>query len=312
MQDGDAGALFSRAVRETLDTVVAPLVREALIHDALILAGLSAMPRDRTGMVSFATGALRTVTERALGYELAKSVADEIRRVVGPARGSPPSPAADEHRPSSPGRVMRSGSPGARRAPAPQSGARRPAVPRPLPDPMTPVPVSRRRKTPLPGPATAVAESEPPTVRAPPTTDAAFARAPSSHPAPPVSGSAPRPVCVLVATGDPVVLDIISECFEHRASLHHVATLVDLIRAVDHAGGRRVLLVVDGKSPPVSPRSLAMVLEELPHVAVVVCRAPRASLDGALSSSSAAASWFVYHELTPIEDVARECVRLAS
>src|SRR5437773_7455614 len=93
MKDDD-GERFLRALRETLDTIVTPIVRDALIHDALILSGQLAMPNDRAVMIEFAQGPLRAVMERALGSELADSVADEIARVTEITRptSAPPPP----------------------------------------------------------------------------------------------------------------------------------------------------------------------------------------------------------------------------
>src|ERR1051326_1476520 len=65
MTPADGDCPLARAMRETLDAVVTPVVREALIHDALILAGLSALPERRDAMRAFAGGHLRAVVARA-------------------------------------------------------------------------------------------------------------------------------------------------------------------------------------------------------------------------------------------------------
>jgi hypothetical protein len=75
-------SFFSRVVREPLDSVVSPLVRDALVHDALTMTGLKTPPLERVALNKFITGALRTVLERALGTELGNSVTEEMLRVL--------------------------------------------------------------------------------------------------------------------------------------------------------------------------------------------------------------------------------------
>src|SRR4051812_21452350 len=85
----DSGCPFARAMRETLDAVVTPAVREALIHDALILAGLGALPQRGDAMRAFAGEHLRAVVARTLGAELAASITEEILLTFGPSTPVP-------------------------------------------------------------------------------------------------------------------------------------------------------------------------------------------------------------------------------
>src|SRR5215831_13586718 len=79
MASDDGGSCpLARAMRETLDAVVTPVVREALIHDALILAGLGSLPQRGDAMRAFAGEHLHAVVARALGAELATSITEEI------------------------------------------------------------------------------------------------------------------------------------------------------------------------------------------------------------------------------------------
>jgi hypothetical protein len=72
-------------MRETLDAVVTPVVREALIHDALMLAGLGELPQRGEAMRAFAGEYLRAVVARALGAEMAASITEELLLTIGPS-----------------------------------------------------------------------------------------------------------------------------------------------------------------------------------------------------------------------------------
>ena len=87
-------------MRETLDAVVTPVVREALIHDALMLAGLGELPQRGDTMRAFAGEYLRAVVARALGAEMAASIAEEIILTIGPSTLAPSAARQDTQRPS--------------------------------------------------------------------------------------------------------------------------------------------------------------------------------------------------------------------
>jgi hypothetical protein len=317
--DREEAALFARAVQETLDTVVVPVVRDALIHDALVLSGFEKLPTSRAAMRTFAAGPLRIVTERALGCELSHSVADEILRVVPPSRS--------------------------RRPPQGRSGDRAPGSPSPRH--LTPVtPVCRT----LVGPGTHPSRTSPPeaaqggplsgrrgraVITTPPhgMVDArSWPSGPESHrrlrsdervdptteapPGLPGSGSrgsagAPLPL-VLVATEDRALFETLTEWFCDRAHLLSVKDPVDLVRKLDGARDRRAIVIVDGKAPSIRPGALAVLLESMPNVEVVLCRAAPATEQVVLSASPSTSRWTVYREAASLDHVAAECVRLVS
>jgi len=99
MTSDDGGCPLARAMRETLDAVVTPVVREALIHDALILAGLAELPQRGDAMRAFAGEYLRAVVARALGAEMAASITEEILLTIGPST-MPPAGGHVSQRPS--------------------------------------------------------------------------------------------------------------------------------------------------------------------------------------------------------------------
>ncbi|HVU00852.1 MAG TPA: hypothetical protein VHE30_03840 [Polyangiaceae bacterium] len=325
-ENREGAALFSRAVRETLDTLVAPKIRDALIHDALALGGLASLPTTRAAMRAFATGPLRKVTERALGAELAHSVADEILRVVPPALPQRSLPKGKASRSSPPPPLRRSAtpSPGARRTQFgpgtnPRSQSPDPGSFRPVPAPLssrpdrafittpprgmmdarsyTPGPVSMERRT-----RGAMDEATLP----PPNSGAVPSR--------PRAGTSTGPVApnVVVATTDPALLDALTEWFADRAVVSRALDAAELVRLLDQAEDRRSIVIVDGKSPSVRPGALAVLLEAMPRVEVVLCRAAPATEQVVLSASPATARWIVYREPASLDHVAAECVRLVS
>lgn len=81
-----------RAVLETLDSVVAPSVRDALLQVALQGYPEQELPREVDRLRDFANGPLRRALVQGLGAELAETLTEEIGRlleVAAPSSGSP-------------------------------------------------------------------------------------------------------------------------------------------------------------------------------------------------------------------------------
>jgi hypothetical protein len=328
--DGDR---FLRALRETLDTVVTPIVRDALIHDALILSGKLALPTERAAMIEFAKGALRTVTERALGVELADSVAEEIARMTEATRITSAPPPPHMRRPTPQPRTARA-VPGHRRTPAPSAkrtdtmpGHRPPTVPPSQPEAsdrhptMTPVPRPLRRGQPAPSlspwPSGMGSHIRRPVEPEASTPSSARDYAESTG----ISGSAlvaPRaadvrePPCVFVATEDASLFTTLAQWFAGRAVIVQVHGVLDLVRHLDAAHERRAIVVLDGRSPSIRPQALAVLIEELSDVDVMMCRAAPATEEIVLAASQASARWLVYREPASLDHIAAECLRLVS
>src|SRR5687767_7080012 len=81
--------LLSHAVRETLDAVVSPSVRDALLNEALLAARAAELPREPEEFRDFLEGPLRAALVRALGAELGDSVAVELERLAEVASSRP-------------------------------------------------------------------------------------------------------------------------------------------------------------------------------------------------------------------------------
>jgi len=258
MTSDDGGCPLARAMRETLDAVVTPVVREALIHDALMLAGLGELPQRGDAMRAFAGEYLRAVVARALGAEMAASITEEILLTIGPSTLVPGAHRASTQRPS--------------RAPV----YRRIHTPRP-----------QTRRTPV-------------VVRALRDTDPAGEQVSAA----PV---APTPF-VLMATHDASLLQSFVTACEERARVCLVRTPGELVKQLDALDGARCLVLLDGENPSVRPAALAVLLEDLPSVEVVFCRA-RAEVEAfALSVSASVREWTVYTDEVSLDDVALYCV----
>jgi hypothetical protein len=305
-------------MRETLDAVVAPAVREALIHDALILAGLGALPQRGDAMRAFAGVHLRAVVARTLGAELAASITEEILLTIGPATPVPSTPRGQTQR--------KSRAPSHRRVLSPPPPTRRTPVvvtsgsdsPRSalLPPPSrsaTPTVAGNRLRT------LAAESAWPPGVGSHIRTgsDRGLSRAlrdtdPAGDPRgsrAPVSGVTPF---VLVATLDASLLGSIATHCEGRARVCSVRTPAELVKRLEALDGVRCIVILDGMNPSIRPAALAVLLEDATSVDVVFCRAEPNAEAHALAVSASVSRWIVYRDPSPLEKVAAECIRLVS
>jgi hypothetical protein len=316
MTSDDASCPLARAMRETLDAVVTPVVREALIHDALILAGLGSLPQRGDAMRAFAGEQLRAVVARALGAEMAASITEEILLTIGPSTPPPvrsPSPRSSRV-PSY--RRTHSPPPAPRRTPVVMANPESTRAPLPPParsatpavhsarrrvpvEPAWPVGIGSylRTRSPAPGISRALRDTDP--VGAPQAIGSIA----------PASGIMPF---VLVATLDAALLGVFATSFEGRARVCLVRTPAELVKRLEAIDGTRCLVILDGKSPSLRPAALAVLLEELSSIDVVFCRADPAAEALALSVSPSVSRWLVYREPSRLDQVAAECMRLVS
>ena len=286
--------LMCAALRETLDSVVTPAVRDAILTVALAEMGELTVPTDVNGFRDFVRGPLRQALTDSLGDSLADTLVADLERLgcsipptIRPASGSPPG--------------RRAGS--VRTASSRSQRAARSATPHPNGNHHSPLP-PRRSLTPFPGrrltprPGTTRSSELPP----PPTAEAEsnalstrdldpLAALPDLHahlgelgyPAPPFSGpisvpspfgsaeypavaenpsvSEGRPV-VVVATRDRMLLRTLTEWLVNRARVINVANVLDLVQ---HAGESGALVVLDCNRPAVRPVAVAALAEELPR-----------------------------------------------
>src|SRR5690606_39091013 len=74
--------LLTRALCETLDSILSPTARDALLSEALALSGRSEIPLEPTAFRAFLAGPLASALERTLGVKLGGSVAAELERAT--------------------------------------------------------------------------------------------------------------------------------------------------------------------------------------------------------------------------------------
>ena len=75
-------------VREALDSVVSPPVRDALLSSAIEQLPEREIPSDPFAFREFVCGPLRAVLAQGLGPELAESIADELINVARSGSGA--------------------------------------------------------------------------------------------------------------------------------------------------------------------------------------------------------------------------------
>lgn len=337
----DGGSFFMRAVRDTLDSVVPPRVRDSLVHDALALGGFAALPKDRAAMAAFTTGPLRAVAEEVLGTALAESIAEEILRCVARAtskptgrnskptgtRSRPPPSRGQEARETSrpPARASRnSARPAAAtgrksaRPPSVPPAARKSAQAAPLLQSqerhlvhrsVTPAPLSARRG-PAPGRGGSASWPAGPSSTIRPNRGVRNTEPANSEVA--AEADIPLAPLILVATEEELLYETLHEWFDHRAIVDRVTNPMDLVRSIDASGGRRVVIVLDGKRPAIRPPALAALVEDMPRIEVVMCRTAPALEEVILSTLPASAKWVIYREPASLDHVAAECLRLVS
>lgn len=334
---------LTRAVCETLDSVVTPAVRDTLIGEALESAQAPGIPADPAKLRAFLSGPLQEALERALGLELGRSVTRELELVadrLAPASRFTPAPVGKRRgrtgslRPAK-GRP-RSNPPPARRptpidVPRPSSSKRRPST---LPSAggvpdaerdstiptLVPIPgevigrmptqpardhaqIPTRRTEPRPGPPTRPPASN----DYPAGTSKALGMAISSAP----PGRQGRLPVVLVATRDVDLTARFGAWLDPRAAVARVTKLVDLLLDLRGAEQRRVVVVLDCRFPPFLPQALAALAEELPEGLKVLLWGAPSTMAAKLSEiSTVARKWILCPPGMADADVVVQCSEL--
>ena len=332
--------LTSAALLETLDSVVSPAVRDAILRSALAVMAEPVVPSDGPAFCEFVRGPLRRALAANLGEAMAETLVADLERLgssippgVQPSGPRPPTRRRSTPRPSGgiPGRATRSLTPPAHRSRhsslAPQrrspSGSGRRPTPRPqlrsseLPPPSCPEAEScagaTRHIDPLPALPDLHAHL-----------DEHFAGPPSSGP---ISGPAARspfgsaeypaaeetsgegPTTVVVATRDRRLLRTLTEWLVDRARVVNVSNVLDLVQ---HASQPGVLVVVDCNRPAVRPAAVAALAEELSTQNQVVLWGPSVDDEDSVRALSAVTDrWIRCHSVAAVS-LARRCVELVS
>jgi hypothetical protein len=332
MARNSGGRNIVSAVRETLDSVVSPSVRDTILARALAEGHRKELPTEPEELDEFVQGPLHDSLVRSLGPELGMSVASELERIVTLA--SKDAAARSSRRPES------------------QRPPRRPSQSLSLKDlpPTNPNPKRRVSRSTMPSrEATPPATLRPaPSMRAPhdedwlaqqrrgvaPTMPAAR-RAPAAETStvPPhgspssddypagtakalgVLGSIePRPSgrpIVLVASTNVELLRSFQGWLDQRSSVEVVSSAVGLLKRLSETNASRAVVVLDGRHPSLRPLTLAALAEELPgHTKILLWGVPPHVHARMCSVASAAEKWLVAAGDTTSEEIVARCARL--
>jgi hypothetical protein len=310
---------LSSAVREALDSIVAPSVRDAVLAAALVDQPGGDVPSDPVEFETFLCGPLRRALVQSLGTDAGEAVFEELDRVSKSAISSmlPPSIAHPPVARRDPSQRRPSG--GHRRQHAqPTTGKRISSAPPPAA--RRPTPIHMPRMDTLPAEAIG-AVSEP------------SSKAKSSRPSPPSSkvypagtsetfalrglvraenSATPRYLPqILVCSADAQLPRRLACWVDEHVAVMRMPNLMSLIYALEDAGSARVVVVIDCKSPSIRPHSIATVAEELPTLTQVVLWGATPELTHELAGLSSRASlWRNCASSAGDRDVAQHCVRL--
>lgn len=331
----------ARLIRETLDTVVAPAVRDALVSTALEESAYSEVPSNPEDFRAFIEGPLRDALVKGLGPELADSIVEELGRMTGlteqPSSSKPIRRASSR---SSPGRSI--SPPPRRNTPTHRSTAPRRTSPnaQTLPTGIAPpvedsVPSSKNRRPDSPVDPNGVTQPPPSPVRP----IARIGLTPPPYSGPPRSGTQSRPSAawgsdeypagaagklgmagavdsqrtngrpyVLVASADETLVRRLTPWLDAKAELVVLSSMRELLKDLEAFGDARIALVIDCRRPSVRPTAVAALADELPDtVTVVLWGATPEQERGVLAVSPSVNRWVVLHADTRPKELAARC-----
>jgi hypothetical protein len=302
--------LISSAVRETLDCVLSPVVRDQVLAAAFTASTRTDVPNDPLEFERFLHGSLREALLRTLGADLGDVVFEELLRVADTAISSMLPPAQSASRP----------------APAP--------TPRPAPAPRRNSPIRQRAValgSPRPSAAPARRPSNPqgrasargPLI-SPPASDPARPPSSASYPAGTpkllgVHGAVPastRPATstvpqILVCSADSNLARRLAAWVTPPTVVLRIANLMGLLYAIEDSTHERTVVLLDCATPSIRPHSLAALADELPRaVQVLLWRCPTPLLAELARHSPRVTSWMVCEPEAGEDDAVKCCSRL--
>lgn len=337
-------------VRETLDSVVAPAVRDSVLSSALRQANLAEVPAELESFLAFVEGPLRAAIIGTVGLELGESIVDELARLAAHAGAPSSSPHArwtggggkGPHNtdrialhPSWAGSLQE---PATAHAERPITGiqangqrAERPVSS--LTDPEARLAVARPPRGEV---RTPIGRVTPPLreehLVAPREGTRTLQSTRSTAPSPPSSNAYPRGTAeaigvrgtrtpqqavnrklpyVLVATQEVRLVQQLSAWLDPRAAVMRVRGLLPLIQSLEDASGSRLVIILDCQRPSIRPAALAALAEELPaDTQVVMWGATPEMEQQVVLVSEHARAWFVCSAHAEAKDVAERCVEL--
>jgi len=304
-------------MRDTLDSIVSPAVRDTLIAEALELGKLDALPTSAVGFREFLQGPLVTTLERALGERLGRAVAAELELLTErlprsrsssvPERSSssqprppanPPEPRRSKPRSRPPVALTRPETPQARGQFAAEEPITRPGF-------KSPEEAARSTSPTVPVP---LASPKPPSSDDFPSGTARALGIASPPPARPGSAAELEVARVLIVTRDPDFSRRFSAWFDERAEVIRVASLTELLVSAGGITAGRLVVLFDAFAPVTRATSLAAIQEELPASTRIVIWG--GLLDRTVELTRLfprVREWLVCSEQAPLEDVVDCC-----
>jgi len=334
------GANITAVVREALDSVVTPSVRNAILDRALRAARRAQLPTETKELDAFVHGPLHDTLLSSLGPELGASVAVELERAVQAAKQAAQPPAAKVKAETV--RPQRSPTRSKMTAVRPNRSTM-PSREFPAADPDDSIPPGsaavrdhawadkqRRGIAPtlpaaqrvVPGKGSVDPPAEPAqkgvTTGAPlhprsddyPRGTAAVLGVIGTVSGQPTASSRPA---VFVATTDTALLRFFQAWLDLRASVEPVPNASSLLGRLTEVSGTRAVVVLDGKNPSIRALTLAALAEELPDEASVVLWGVPTHVHARMCSiTSLAEKWLVCAGHATPDEVVAECARLIS
>jgi hypothetical protein len=321
------GKNIASAVKETLDSVVSPSVRDAILARALAAGRMTHIPNEAHALGDFVQGPLHDSLVQSLGSELGVSVTTEIERILTVAaphttRQTKPEPGTHQpegarkpstkfgavtgtRRPSRstmPSREFPEGSVASRDRRWVDAEARgisptQPASPK-VSDPGEIIEGRSRRR---PG------QIEPTSADFPAGTASALGVIGTASVEP---SSAGRPL-VLVASTDPELLRVFRAWLDMRATIETVGGIRELVARLAATEPARIVVVLDGKNPALRPLALAALAEELGAQTQVLLWGVPPHLHAKMRNISVATEkWLVYGADAPTNELVARCAKI--
>jgi len=327
MAKNPGGRNIVSAVKETLDSVVTPSVRDTILARALAAVRRDEVPTEPRAFEEFLQGALHDALVKALGPELGLSVSSELERIATlagqtRARSEPP-----------PRKAIETVRPGRERS-LPAASKKKSRSTMPSPDILPPGSVARTDERWVEHERRGIAPTMPATRRIGPAA-ATGDRGPSARPSLgsplPVSNDYPRGVAkalgvigtasvdprpsrrpiVLLASSDPELLRLFQAWLEMRAQVEPAVGVTALIGRLAEVGGPRSVIVLDGKNPSIRPLTLAALADELPAGTTVILWGVQTHLHARMCTIAAVAEkWPVFGGNTTTNEIVAECAKI--
>jgi hypothetical protein len=325
------GRNIASAVQETLDSVVSPSVRDAILERALAAGRIAQVPTDATSLGEFVQGPLHDSLVQSLGPELGVSVTNELERIVALATPAPPARGARPHRDAPVVEPVRR--PSAKLAAATEPARRPSRSTMPSRDFLPPgsavakdgkwadaalrgisptLPAARAAEGEIVGEGRGGASrrggfGQPVSADFPAGTASALGVIGTASVEPSPSA---RPL-VYVASTDPELLRVFRAWLDLRAHVEPITSVRELVVKLGTKDSPRVVVVLDGKNPAVRPLALAALAEEMNERTQVLLWGVAPHLQARMRNVSVATEkWLIYGVDAPASELVARCATL--